>query len=228
MTPAEVRMKANYPVPEIWIADSDEQKVNSVAGALQEAGLRVISVLGDRLAAVPAAEQARSFEFGEAELALQLESGGVTVGFEDPTVALFCQPSRPDLASRQVKRDSLGERMSHGAGTMGGSGRRSGTDDQRGMPTALDLAAFVDIYLQQNGSVRRVSVNQETTDFSGLESAAQRSADNMLLFVTKFSERFLNSPLDKRLVGMRVRQRPALVSAIPQDNRRAYLTLTYH
>jgi hypothetical protein len=147
----------------------------------------------------------------------------VTVAFEDPALAVFCQPSRPDLWSRQVKRDSLGERMTHGAATMGGVGRRPSLIEALGTQTGQDAAAFVDIYFADNGSLRRVSVNQGIVDFSGLETTLPRSADNILMFVTEFSERFLNALMDKRLVGMRVRQRATVARPSgPESRRRGY------
>lgn len=71
MTPADVRLKANYSVPEIWMAESDAEAAEAGAARLRAAGLRVAVVPGVALAEIPARNPVASFAFEDGELVIQ-------------------------------------------------------------------------------------------------------------------------------------------------------------
>ena len=75
MAPIEVRMKANYGVPEIWFADQEETGASKVAEGLASAGLRFALARGSSLGSVPAGRVIEAFAFGESSLVLH-EQGG--------------------------------------------------------------------------------------------------------------------------------------------------------
>ena len=58
---AEVRMKANYGLPEIWFAGEQESKLQDTATALDSAGFSTVVVAGDDLVQVPEQTPAESF-----------------------------------------------------------------------------------------------------------------------------------------------------------------------
>ncbi len=63
LSAAEVVMKAYYPIPEIWFADSDEGKAAESAESLKRAGFSVELLNGQEVADVPRQEVVKSFSF---------------------------------------------------------------------------------------------------------------------------------------------------------------------
>ena len=73
LTVAEVRMKANYGLPEVWFAEEDEAKRRDIAVALDAAGLNTVLVAGSALVEIPAQKPAESFAFTDAGLWVGLD-----------------------------------------------------------------------------------------------------------------------------------------------------------
>lgn len=221
LTPAEVRMKANYQVPEIWIADVDEQKVEATVGLLRKAGLRVAHRSGQDLQSIPAPQTVRSFQFAANGLRISLDGGEAEISYDAPMVGIFCQPLRSGFDSRPAGHDSLKDRMAHGGIALGDSKRGSSLE---GMLAAkrphLEEAPFFDIYELKDGGMMRLSVIQDVVDFSGLPATHRRAADNMALFVSACADRLTEARIDRRLVGMRWRRRPTVSAPLPEDSRR--------
>jgi hypothetical protein len=65
-----------------------------------------------------------------------------------------------------------------------------------------------------------MSVIQDAVDFSGLPTTQRRAADNMALFVAACADQLVEARIDRRLVGMRWRRRPAVKAPLPEDSRR--------
>ncbi len=221
LTPAEVRMKANYQVPEIWIADVDQHKVAATARTLSEAGLRVIHVSGRQLGNVPAPQVVRSFRFAEHALGVTLDGSETEIAYDAPVVGVFCQPLSSGFDSRSAGHDALRDRMSHGGIAVGDSKRRSSLEDMLAAKRPhLEEAPFFDIYESRDGALIRLSVIQDVVDFSGLPTTQRRAADNMALFVSECVDRLTHGRIDRRLVGMRWRRRLTVSTALPQESRR--------
>jgi hypothetical protein len=72
---------------------------------------------------------------------------------------------------------------------------------------AVDDAPFLDIFASQNGTLVRVALFQNVVDFSGLPAPQTSAVNNLAMLVKAFEERFTQARLDKRAVGMRLRQR---------------------
>jgi hypothetical protein len=205
LTPAEFRFKANYPVPEVWFADSDRTVVDALADQLGQAGLNVISVRGRDLADVPAAEPVRAFQFGERAFSVQLDGSAIDLPYESELVAVFCQTRAPAPAHEsRVARDSLGARLSH-AGVLSPVAKRPSMIERSAPATGEEPVAFLEIYAELGGALRRFAVVQGVVDLSQLPSVP-RGADAMTVFVAKCRERFPKAHIDRRLVGMRPRQ----------------------
>ncbi len=63
LTAADVRMKANYVAPEIWVMGTVRSKMEDAARTLREAGLNVVVVAGRDLANIPAPARVKSLSF---------------------------------------------------------------------------------------------------------------------------------------------------------------------
>lgn len=202
LTPDQFVKKAHYAVPEIWFAHPDSERAREVAQALREAHCRVSVFDSGELVGVPPRSRVRSFSFTERGLVAHMEDTQAEVAYEVPVQAVFCRP-RPS-----------GERTSH-PGSRRSSSFFSLKDRlvETGATTfgetvdGDDSIPFLDIYMPINGEVRRLTVQQNAVNFSGLGRVQPRAADNMEALVGSYEDRFGEERLDKRLVGMRIRAR---------------------
>ncbi len=219
LSPAEVRMKANYPIPEIWLADSAEGRIDPTVDILRMAGLNVVSVPGKTLAKIPAQVAVKSFAFTEAGLTLNVEDSQVELSADGALVAVFCQPRAGGDRSSGVGSNPLTEGLRQRKSgvfmardsLMGFGGRAcmAGTDDEE-----ESESPFLDIYIGggDDGPSMRLTVIQNQVDFSGLgDLELPRRNDNMVMFVAEFESKLTGAHLDRRLQDMQPRAR-AMVS----------------
>ncbi len=207
LAPAEVRMKANYGVPEIWFADTDRPPVESAAEALSEVGLNVVLVEGKDLSSIPPQTPLKSFSFTDNSLVTFSEDESeIALRYDDPIVAVFCQAhgSVSDESS-QARGRPLGHRVSHSAMVFSGrpsTGMAPASDGEAENPT------FLDMYVSREGELHRLTVVQGAVDFSGLgEWELPGAAENMAMLVAECEQRFSPLQVDRRLVGRRIRER---------------------
>ena len=132
LTVAEVQMKANYGIPEIWFAEDEEAKLLRTAAALDRAGLRTVLVAGSDLVEIPGQSPAESFAFTDEGLQAERDDSGWTMAYDAPTTAVFSRPrvdfqdaKAPARSTPSLRRDpllSLGRggvhRRSPGAGQV--------------------------------------------------------------------------------------------------------------
>ncbi len=233
LAPAELRMKANYPVPEIWLAAEDEASMAAAAAGLSGAGLRVAVVAGQRLSEVPPWSTATSFAFGDSALSLQLEDGEVELPYDSHVGAVYCTPRAAVGGARSgggggltegLRQRSSGIFMARdslvGFGALGGRTSQSGDE-----PAAAD-PAFVDLYATADGTPRRLSIAVGKVDFSGLgEQQLPNMIGNLEIFVQEFESRFEGGTVDRRLLDMQPRQRPMVGGgATPERKGFSYAT----
>ena len=76
LTPADVRMKATYGAPEIWVMSTVRSKIEDAARTLREAGLNIVIASGEDLAKLPAAATVKSFSFTDTYLVAKFAHGG--------------------------------------------------------------------------------------------------------------------------------------------------------
>jgi hypothetical protein len=93
LTPVDVRLKVNYPVPEIWLAEP-EPAGEAAAGTLRRAGLRVTVVPAQALAAIPGRNPVLSFAFEEPGLLIRAAEPS-TLGYDVSIIGVLFTP-RPD------------------------------------------------------------------------------------------------------------------------------------
>ena len=128
LPPAEARMKANYPAPEIWLADTDKSKMEEEAQALREAGLNVAVVAGEELANFPPQVQVKSFSFADSHLLVSVEDSDVELAYDAAITAVFCKP----------REQAVEERHSIASSGSVGFGRRVFMTTTRASMTGLE------------------------------------------------------------------------------------------
>ncbi len=224
LPPAEARMKANYPAPEIWLADTDKSKMEEEAQALREAGLNVVVVAGEELANFPPQVQVKSFSFADSRLLVSVEGSDVELAYDAAITAVFCKP----------REQAVEERHSIASSGSTGFGRRVFMTSTRASMTGLEVrssmagsggdqaeSAFLDIYASGDGGLKRISVIQDVVDFSGLgELKLARATDNLVMFVAEFEDRFTQATVDRRMEKARVRKVQLVRKATPQYGHR--------
>ena len=229
LSPAEVRMKANYPVPEIWFADSEGGPVDPTIGILQTAGMSVVSIEGRKLADIPAQSIVKSFAFTEAGLTITLENSQVDLSHDGALIAVFCQPRAGSARASGVGANPLTEGLRQRKSgvfiardsLMGFGGGRSSSageeEEERESP-------FLDIYVpggSEDSPPMRLAVVQDQVDFSGLgDLELPRKNDNMVMFVAEFEGKFTGARLDRRLDDMQPRTRAMVSKRTPISGER--------
>ncbi len=225
LPPAEARMKANYPAPEIWLADTDKSKMEEEAQALREAGLNVVVVAGEELANFPPQVKVKSFSFADSHLLVSVEDSDVELAYDAAITAVFCKPREQTVEERHSIASSgsvgFGRRvfMTRTRASMTGlEGRSSMAGSGAGDQTE---SAFLDIYASGDGGLKRISVIQDVVDFSGLgELKLARATDNLVMFVAEFVDRFTQATVDRRMEKARVRKAQLVRKATPQYGHR--------
>jgi hypothetical protein len=213
-------MKANYPIPEVWLTDSEGATVDPAADILRTAGLNIISVPGKDLAEIPHQTMVESFAFTDAGLTLNLEDSQVDLSHDEKLLAVFCQPRPAAGGSSGIAANPLTEGLRQrrsgvflardslmGFGTSSRASLSGGEADDAESP-------FLDIYvLGESSNTRplRLALVQDQVDFSGLgDLQLPRAADNMVMFVAELEDKFPAARVDRRLVGMQPRSRAML------------------
>lgn len=208
LTPEQFDAKVRYGVPEIWFAHPDAERASDVARALTEAGCRVALFDSKELADIPSRNRVRAFSFTDHGLTAQADTGATEVEYDAPVDVVFCRPreAAPDLGltsrrSRSSSFFSIKDRLVETSPS-----RTSGSSAEVGVAED-DAVPFLDIYVPHDGIVQRFTVQQNAVNFSGLGRVQPRAAANMEALVGSCEDRFGNGRVDRRLVGMRLRQR---------------------
>ena len=215
LTAAEVQMKANYGLPEVWFAGEHEIKLQDTAAALDAAGLNTALVDGDDLIAVPGQTPAESFTFKDGGLWVEHEDSERTMAYDTPVLAVLCQPRVNEEAAKAPARSVASQLSSWG---RPGARRRSldGSQDELGSPP------FLDLYVPSDAGLIRISIVQEITDFSMLRANLPHGLSAMQNLVAECEERFENIYVDRRLVDMTIRGIARVVTGATQPPRTGF------
>ncbi len=218
-------MKANYPVPEIWLAATEARKMEETADELAAAGLNVTLIDSTALRDLPTREEVKSFQLTESSLVVALEDSEVTLPYDADVTAVYCLPRAGAPGTAKVGGSGLTEGLTRrssavfmtrdslvGFGGLGGRSSAAGMEE--GGPGEV---AFLDVYVAEAGGTRRLAVLQNSVDFAGLgELALPNAAGNMEMLVQEFEDRFKQGAVDRRLVNMQPRQRPMVGKPAPE------------
>ena len=199
LTAAEVGMKANYGLPEIWFAAEDEGTLLDTGAALQASGLNTLLVSGSDLAEIPGQIPAESFAFTDEGLRVDLGDSEWTLAHDTPVVAVYGRP-RIDMQERKAPTRSVASQLSSWG--RGGGRRSSGSDEVMG---GLRESPFLDLYTHSDTGPLRISIVQEITDFSQLPDNHPHGLSAMQNLVAECENRFEHSYVDRRLVDMTLR-----------------------
>ncbi len=220
LSPAEVRMKANYPVPEIWLASTERSTIEEAAKRLQETGLKVVVVQGETLGELPCQAMVKSFSYTDTALVAKLDDAEVELPYDMPVTAVFCTPrQRVGVGGGRSTGSSLTEGLRHrtssvfmtrdslvGFGGLGGRTSAVGGGEGEG---AQETLGFLDVYASPKGELVRMCVDQDVVDFSGLgDLKLPNPSSNLEMFAAEFEDRFSHATVDRRLLHMQPRQRP--------------------
>ena len=197
LTAAEVGMKANYGIPEIWFAAEDEATLLDTAAALGAAGLNTVLVSGSDLVEIPGQNPAESFGFTDEGLRVERDDSEWTVAYDTPAIAVFGRP-QVYVQSARSPSGSIASRLS----SWGRGFRRPSVD--AGL-LELGPSPFLDLYVPSDSGPLRISIVQEITNFSLLPENLPHGLSAMQNLVAECENRFENAYVDRRLVDMTLR-----------------------
>ncbi len=184
----KTRLKFIFPAPEV-LAASDGVYANKIAESYQDAGVRVTVIDGQELQQIPWPEPVSSFQFTAAGLTARARHGDVELPYDEAVLGVHCKPPsdfRPKPSEKKIGLLSTGLEIAE----------------------AIEWTATLDLYFVRGGSLRRLSIVRDVTDFSGLGTRAQHTAvQNMEATVAECSRRFTRMHLDTRLENVRPRRR---------------------
>ena len=207
LTAAEVGMKANYGLPEIWFAAEDETHLLDTAAALDAAGLKTVLVAGSDLVEIPPQNPAESFDFTDEGLRVNGDDSEWTLAYDTPAIAVFVRPRVEEQDSRTPASSIASQLSSWGRGF-----RRAGSDVG---PLELGASPFLDLYVPSETGLLRISLVPGITDFSLLPDNLPHGLSAMQNLVAECENRLENVYVDHRLVDMTLRGISRVVTETP-------------
>ena len=213
---AEVRMKANYGLPEIWFAGEDEAKLLDTSAALEAAGFNSVLVTGSDLVEIPEQNPAVSFAFTDEGLSDERDDSGWMVAYDTPALGVFCQTRGGALDVKAPTKSATSHLLK--LGRMGGGPTLgAGSVEQGALP-------FLDLYALSDNGPLRISIVREITSFSGLPTNLSPGLPPMQHLVAECESRFGNVYVDRRLEDMTLRGSTRVVTgeAPPQPTRTGF------
>lgn len=139
----ELRLKAQYQVPEIWIAEPTPERAKGYARALALAGFSVVLVRSEPLVAVPAGSPVTGFRFDDAGIEFDVAEGPTRLGYQERFLAVWCNdrdgqvPPRCDFYARP------GGRVQRFTVEQGSTSMRGLLDAERRIGVVGNLQTFL-------------------------------------------------------------------------------------
>lgn len=218
LTPAEIRMKANFPAPEVWLAFPDAEEATDATSSLGGTGLNTAVVDGKALSTVPGPAPVSSFAFTDETFLARFQEGELELRYDAPTFGVFCKPP-PGFSPAQSAQSSRSSKRRRT--TLAWTEKVAGAGHESGRLGAVELLTNLDLYLTTDGKISRVSIIQESADFSGLGDLKKPASDaNMEVFLSECERLFNRLTLDARLKNIRPRQRPQVRKAAGEKEGR--------
>jgi hypothetical protein len=204
LTAAEVRMKANYGVPEIWFVEEDRAALEDTAAALSKAGLNTALVDGGDLVDVPPQIPATAVTFEDDGLRVVSDGSESIVSYDSAVLGVFGRP-QPSDGLAQRTGSLLRSQM-----TSGGRLRRR-NPSLAAESTEEEFAAFLELYLPSDAGPLRHSIVKGVTEISGVpQDVAGPSGLSSVL--QECEARFAKAYFDKRLIDMKLRRGVQMVA----------------
>ena len=187
--------KVDFVAPEVFAA-WEEARATEMARELRAAGLRLATIEGIELTKIPWPSLVSSFEFAPDGLVTRLDTEEVSVPYDRPVLAVFCAPPDGFPASGPLGDEPRGTPDGpNGLGLM--------------IAEAIQWMSVLDLYVEWDDGLERITIARDATDFTGLGSAAtgQSGSQNMRNLLDRCRDRFSRLQVDDRLAGVRPRQR---------------------
>jgi len=216
MTPAEARMKMNFPAPEIWFTDSDRQRMGDMESSLASCGVNTVVIAGQDLLTVPEQHVVQSFSMGDSGIMMQVGEEEFSAGYESSTAGVYCKPAADVFMGGHKGANLAGDWGRPSSSVMlDRMSRSSSSSDVREKDG--ESVAFLDLYASVDDEDRRFSFVAGITDFSSLPSVGR---DPVHALVTECERRFSSLSLDRRLENVRVRARAVVGQPLPGQEQR--------
>ncbi len=211
LTAAEVRMKANYKVPEIWFAQEDRAALDETAAALRETGLETVVVEGGDLVDIPPQSPADSVAFEDDGLRIDGDGSEWKVAYDAPAIGIF---GHPQPAEEHTQRTAVS--LAAPFSSRGHLRRR--TPNHAAESAQPESSAFLDLYVPSDKGLLRICIVEGVTDVSGLPHDPA-GPTGIWSLVKECEARFEHMHLDRRLVDMKLRLLQPFVPAAGAPHR---------
>ncbi|NNG14844.1 MAG: hypothetical protein HKM89_00095 [Gemmatimonadales bacterium] len=218
LAPAEARIKANYPAPEIWLAASSRDQLDAASKQLGEAGLNTSTLAATDLLGVPKQARATNFEFTDTHLAATVDSAVLELPYDLPGQLIYCKP--PDkLADGRTKSTTASWVGKPSSSAM--LGALSAAPKMESEADESELA-FLDLFALVGGEERRITFVEGTVDFATRDPQQIRA--RLAKFVKDCENRFTHITCDRRMENLRVRRRTMVSTLDEMADRRKLLS----
>jgi hypothetical protein len=188
---ADAHLKVGFAAPEVLSA-SDPSRADEIAESLRTAGLREAVVDGHTMKAIPWPTLATSFEFGSQGLIARAGDDVAEIRYDETVAGVYCKPP-PDFPR---------------GGPDGDVDGRAAEGRDFAATETIEWMARLDLFFSRGDTLRRISIVQDVTDFSGLGEASDPAVQGELeATVAECRSRFALLELDARLENVRPRQR---------------------
>lgn len=242
-TAADVRMKLNFPAPEIWFAETSEEAARDCTMGLRAAGLNVVWIPGLVLAAVPPASLVTEVSANESVVRIRTEDSDLQLSGWEPVVVVRCEPPEQDARPRSSGGSVLTQKVPGqgpvsnvpfvkgiATGVGGIAGYRAAqkldkvaadaqSDAEKrvgGVQTQEPMKMYLDVYTYLDVGWRAARITPSSTDFSGLASLKQPTARGNFRAIIDLLRTRCRTVVDERLV--KVLQRSSIVSGVALSN----------
>lgn len=218
LAPAEARIKANYPAPEIWLAAPNRDQLTAAAALLGEAGLRTAIFAATDLVGVPKQLRATGFEMTETHLSVTVDGDALEIPFDQPGHLVYCKP--PDESGGARAKPS----SASGVGKPSSSVMLGALSASHRMETEADEsdAAFLDLFARVGKEEQRISFIERVVDLGTREPQQIRA--RLAALAKECERKFTLIACDRRMENLRVRRRTMVSTLDEMADRRKLLS----
>lgn len=197
LTPAEARVKVNYPAATIWFAGEDLPFLQQVAQKLQSCGASVRLIKGKSLTVLTRRHRFRRFAFDDSGLRCWVDDKrAVDIPFSWSVRIISCRPMATESYQRQTLRQTVK------AANRNKSMRQEAKSSLTSIREPVD-ETFVDFYFAQLPKVHRFTTRPGDTDFSGLGATMKHSVnENIAELIAQLNARFSEVTHNKTLENL--------------------------
>jgi hypothetical protein len=200
LAPAEARIKANYPAPEIWLAAPNRDQLEAASGQLANAGLSTAMLAATDLLGVPKQARAIAFEFTDTHLAATVDGAVLELPYDLPGQLVYCKP--PDaLVGGRTKSTTASWVGKPSSSAM--LGALSASPKMEAEADGSELA-FLDLFARVGGEERRITLVEGVVDFATRDPHQIRV--RLAACVRDCESRFTQMTCDRRMENLRVRR----------------------